>query len=67
MILSSTSVMFITWSSLIAARPQPAAQDVLESERAEIADVDEVVNRRPAGVHADDVVVQGSERLHLLR
>ena len=52
MILSSTSVMFITWSSLIAARPQPAAQDVLKREGAQVADVDVVVDRGSAGVHA---------------
>ena len=51
---------------LVAARVQPAAQDVLERERPQVADVDVVVNRRAAGVHAHDVVVQGGEGLHLL-
>ena len=66
MILSSTSVMFMTWSSLIAAHLQPAPQNILERECPQVADVDVVVDRRPARVHAHDVAVQRSKRLHLL-
>ena len=51
---------------LEAARGEPAAQDVLKSEGPQVADVDVVVDRGPAGVHAHDVVVEGGERLHLL-
>ena len=51
---------------LVAARLQPAPQDVLERERPQVADVNVVINGRPAGVHPHDVVVQRSEVLHLL-
>ena len=51
----------------VAARAQPAAQDVLKRERPQVADVDEVVDRRPAGVHAHGVAVKRSEGLDLLR
>ena len=52
---------------LIAARAQPAAQNVLKGEGAQVADVDVIVDRRPAGVHSDHVSVKRSEGLHLLR
>src|SRR5579883_934270 len=42
------------------------AQDILSGEGSQIADVDEVINGRPAGVHLDDVVVEGFEFLGLL-
>ena len=51
----------------IAAARSHAAQDVLEGEGAEIADVGVVVDGGAAGVHADGVVVGGSEFLDLLR
>ena len=43
------------------------AQDVHEREGSEIADMREVVHGGTARVHADGVVVRGSELLHLLR
>ena len=51
---------------LEAARREPAAQDVLKSEGPQVADVDVVVDRRPAGVHAHHVAVQRGEGLHFL-
>ena len=50
----------------VAARAQPAAQDVREHEGPEIADMGVVVDGRPAGVHPHDVVVEGIELLQLL-
>ena len=41
-----------------AAGAQPVAQDVDESEGAEVADVGEIVDRGAAGVHADGVVAR---------
>ena len=52
---------------LIAARPQPTAQDILESERAKVSDMYEVIDRWAARIHADGRVVKGRKRLHLLR
>ncbi len=66
MILSSTSVMFMTWSSLESAGAQPPAQNVDEGERPEIADVRVVVDGGAASVHADGIVAGGCEVLHLL-
>ena len=66
MILSSTSVMFMTWSSWKPLARSQRAQQVDESEGAEIADVGEVVDRGPAGVHADGVVARRRELFHLL-
>ena len=48
-----------------AASAQPPAQHVGEDEAAEVADVGEVIDGWPAGVHADDVVL-GGKRLDLL-
>ena len=67
MILSSTSVMFITWLS-----GKPLARSHLRSrstkrEGAEIADVGEVVDGRSAGVHADGVVVGRGKLFDFLR
>src|ERR1039457_403578 len=47
----------------VAGEPpvQPAAQDILEDEGPEVADVDAVPDRGAAGVHAD---VAGLDRLH---
>ena len=63
MMRSSTSVKFITWVTLEAARAQEAPQDVLEDERAEIADVREVVDRGAAGVHVHLARMQRHEGL----
>ncbi len=52
---------------LVAVGAKPAAQDVLKSEGAQVSDVDEVVHRRPAGVHSDHISVERSEGLDLLR
>ena len=51
----------------VAARPQPAAQEIDKDEAAEIADVRVIVDGRAAGVHPDRIIRQGSERLHFLR
>ena len=48
---------------LVAALPQEAAQQFDDDEGAEVADVAVVVNRGPAGVHADGVVFQRVELL----
>ena len=48
-----------------AALPQVPPQDVLKRKRAQVADVDEVVNRRTAGINADAVAVGGLECLDL--
>ena len=50
-----------------AAGAQPAAQNVLKREGAEVADVHVVVDRRPARVHADGIAVHGRKLFHLLR
>ncbi len=50
---------------LVAALFEEAAQGVDHDEGAEVADVAVVVDRRPAGVHADQVVVQGMKLLDL--
>ena len=42
----------------IAAPAQVASQDVLEGEGSQVADVDVVVNGRPAGVHAHRIRVE---------
>ena len=46
---------------LVAALLQEAAQHVNRDEGAEVADVSVVVNRRPASVHADQVVFERME------
>ena len=51
----------------IAAGAQPAAEQVLKGERPQVADVDEIVDRGPAGVHSDHISVERSEGLDLLR
>ena len=51
MILSSTSVMFMTCCHLVAGKFQRAADEVGEDERAPVADVGEVIDRRPAAIH----------------
>ena len=48
---------------LVAALQQEAPQRVHHDEGAEVADVSVVVNRWPAGVHADQVVFQRAELL----
>ena len=65
MILSSTSVRFITCSTLHPRNASDAPQQILEQERAEIAQVRRVVDRRAAGVHAHAATVGGRERLDL--
>ena len=52
---------------LEAARAQEAAQDVLEDEGAEVADVGVVVDRGAAGVDGHSARMQGHERLLLPR
>ena len=53
MILSSTSVMFMTWWNVVATLTQESAQQVDSNEGAEIADVSVIVDSRSARVHAD--------------
>ena len=67
MILSSTSVRFMTCTHVPAAQPQRAPQQVVEQERAEVAEVRRVVDRGSAGVHAHGVAVGGRERLDRAR
>jgi len=50
----------------IPAMAQIAAQNVLEGERPQIADVHEVVDRRPAGVHANRVPLGGGKGFELV-
>ena len=49
-----------------SASAQPTAQQVVEDEGAEVADVGEVVDGGAAGIHLDGVVFEGAKRLHLL-
>src|SRR5205823_12851437 len=49
----------------IAVLQQHATEQVLEKKRAEVANVGEVVDRRPAGVHADVARLEGMELLDL--
>ena len=51
----------------VAARAQRAAENVLEGERPEVADMDEGINGRSAGVHPDRFPVRGDELLETLR
>ena len=46
-----------------AGLPQMPPEDVLEGKRAQVADMDVVVDGRPAGVHPDGPAVSGLERL----
>ena len=64
-VLSSTSVMFITWVTPKPRQLQAPAQQVLEQKGAQVADVDIVVDRRPAGVEADVRRVEGDQRFEL--
>ena len=52
-------------ADLIAALQQEAMQDVHGNHGAQVADVNVVVHRGPAGIHADFVVLRGSEGLGL--
>jgi hypothetical protein len=49
-----------------AVQPEDLAKEVHERERAEVADVREIVNRGAAGIHADRVIACRSELLDLL-
>jgi hypothetical protein len=60
-ILSSTSVMFMTWRTVYPLWRKKAAQKVDGDKGAEVADVSVVVNGGAAGVHADFVVAKGME------
>ncbi len=51
---------------LVAAIDQPAAQNVLESEGPQVADVGVIVDRGAAGVHAHGIAFERLKRLHLL-
>ena len=62
MILSSTSVMFMTWSNGDALLADEAAQDVDVEEGAEVADVAVVVDGGAAAVHAQCGCADGGER-----
>ena len=44
---------------LVSALQQEAAQHIDRDEGAEVADMAVVVNREPAGIHADEVVLRG--------
>ena len=50
-----------------SAGVQPAPQQVVEYERAEIPDVREIVDRRTARIHAHDIVVRRDEWLNTER
>ena len=50
----------------VAAVAQPAAQDVLEGEGPQVADVGEVPDGRAAGVHADEAILPRRELFDLL-
>ena len=65
MILSSTSVMFMTWRIGIPDQLQKAAQDVYLKKCAEVADMPVVVNRGPAGIHAQLFAIHGDELINL--
>ena len=67
MILSSTSVMFMTWRTGDSGELEEAAQHVDLEESAEVADVAVVVDGGPAGVHAQRLAVGGGERVELSR
>ena len=63
MVLSSTSVKFMTWRISVAFLVlQGAPQHVEADERPEIADVAAGVDRQPARVHADGLAVGRNER-----
>ncbi len=67
MILSSTSVMFITWRKASPAQPQKPPQNVDLEKSAEVPDVAVVVDRRPAGIHAQRLAVGRLQRIKLSR
>jgi hypothetical protein len=56
--------MFITWRT---AQPQKAPQNVDLQKRPEVADVAVVVDRRPAGIHAQRLAVGRLKRIQLSR
>ncbi len=67
MILSSTSVMFMTYRTCASALPQEARQDIDRHKSAEIADVSVVVNGRSTGIHANLLPIEGLELLDFSR
>jgi hypothetical protein len=50
----------------VAVQTQQTAQQVVENERAEIADMGEIVDRGTAGIHFHGARIDGGEWLHLL-
>ena len=67
MVLSSTSVRFITCLHLVAAVLEVAAQQVLEHVGAVVPDVGTVVHRGAAGIHPHFSRLQGPEGVLLAR
>ena len=65
MILSSTSVTFMTWSTAMPCWRRNAAQHVDVEEGAEVADVAVVVHSRAAAVHSQCWAADGLECLDL--
>ncbi len=65
MILSSTSVMFITWRTRESALQQKAPQNIDGDKSAEIADVTIVIDGGSAGIHANFIALQGMEFFYL--
>ena len=49
-----------------SASAEPAAEDVLEGEGPQVADVDVVIDGGPAGLHADGASIGGGEVFDLL-
>ena len=56
-VLSSTSVMFIACIDRVAKKRSVRRKQILKDVSAEIADVGKIIDRRPAGIHADRIVV----------
>ena len=67
MILSSTSVMFMTCVTRRPRYSQPPPQQVAPEERAQVADVRMAVDGRPARVHPHLARHERDERLFLAR
>ena len=67
MILSSTSVMFITWRTGTPVSSRKRRRTSICKKCAEVADVAVVVDRRPAGIHAQRLAIGRHQRIQLSR